>query len=136
LPGIVHVVDDDPLFLIAIQLLLEAVGHRVITYASAQQLLDQRPDETSPGCILLGVRMPGLSGPKLQSRLTEFGSTLPIVFLTGYMDVAATVNALKVGAHSATRDSTSVERRTGSASSPAIDPDPAPAGGLRDDRAG
>ena len=98
MPGIVHVVDDDPLFLKAIQLLLEAAGHRVITYASAQQLLDQRPDENSPGCILLDVRMPGLSGPKLQSRLTEVGSTLPIVFLTGYTDIAVTANAIKAGA--------------------------------------
>jgi FixJ family two-component response regulator len=98
LPGIVHVVDDDPLFLKAIQLLFEAAGHRVITYASAQQLLDQRPDETSAGCILLDVRMPGLSGPELQSRLTEVGSTLPIVFLTGYTDIAVTANAIKAGA--------------------------------------
>jgi FixJ family two-component response regulator len=78
---------------------LEVAGHRVITYASAEQLLDQRPDENSPGCILLDVRMRGLSGPELQSRLTEFGSTLPIVFLTGYMDITLTVKVLKAGAH-------------------------------------
>jgi FixJ family two-component response regulator len=99
LPGIVHVVDDDASFRTSIQQLLEAAGHRVMTYASAQQLLDRRPDENSPGCILLDVRMPGLSGPELQSRLTEFGSTLPIVFLTGYMDMNGTVKALKAGAH-------------------------------------
>jgi FixJ family two-component response regulator len=99
LPGIVHVVDDDASFRTAIRQLLEAAGHRVITYASAQQLLDQRPDESSPGCILLDVHMPGLSGPELQSRLTEFGSTLPIVFLTGYMDITVTVKAIKAGAH-------------------------------------
>jgi FixJ family two-component response regulator len=99
LPGIVHVVDDDPLFLIAIQLLLEAAGHQVITYASAQQLLDRRPDENSPGCILLDVHMPGLSGSELQNRLTELGSTLPIVFLRAYMDITVTVKAIKAGAH-------------------------------------
>jgi FixJ family two-component response regulator len=99
LPGIVYVVDDDASLRTTIQQLLEAAGHRVITYASAQQLLDQRPDENSPGCILLDVRMPGLSGPEVQGRLTEFGSTLPIVFLTGYMDIILTVKALKAGAH-------------------------------------
>jgi FixJ family two-component response regulator len=98
LPGIVYVVDDDASFRTAIKRLLEKTGYRVVTYASAQQLLDQRPDENSPGCILLDVRMPGLSGPELQSRLIEFGSTLPVVFLTGYMDITATVKALKAGA--------------------------------------
>jgi FixJ family two-component response regulator len=98
LPGIVYVVDDDASLRTTIQQLLEAAGYRVITYASAQQLLDQRPDETGPGCILLDVRMPGLSGPEVQGRLTEFGSTLPIVFLTGYMDIIVTVKALKAGA--------------------------------------
>jgi FixJ family two-component response regulator len=98
LPGIVYVVDDDASFRTAIKRLLEKTGYRVVTYASAQQLLDQRPDENSPGCILLDVRMPGLSGAELQSRLIEFGSTLPIVFLTGYMDITATVKALKAGA--------------------------------------
>jgi FixJ family two-component response regulator len=98
LPDIVYVVDDDASLRTTLQQLLEAAGYRVITYASAQQLLDQRPDENSPGCILLDVHMPGLSGPELQSRLTEFGSTLPIVFLTGYMDVTVTVKAIKAGA--------------------------------------
>jgi len=98
LPGIVYVVDDDVSLRTTIKQLLEAAGHRVITYASSQQLLDQRPDENSPGCILLDIRMPGLSGPELQSRLTEFGSTLPIVFLTGYMDIIVTVKSLKAGA--------------------------------------
>ena len=99
MPGIVYVVDDDASYRTAIKRLLEKTGYRVVTYASAQRLLDQRPDENSPGCILLDVRMPGLSGAELQSRLIEFGSTLPIVFLTGYMDITATVKALKAGAH-------------------------------------
>jgi FixJ family two-component response regulator len=99
LPGIVYVVDDDASLRTTIKQLLEGAGYRVVTYASGQQLLDQRPDESSPGCILLDIQMPGLSGPELQSRLTEFGSTLPIVFLTGYMDITDTVKALKAGAH-------------------------------------
>jgi FixJ family two-component response regulator len=96
--GIVHVVDDDASFRTAIKRLLEKTGYRVVTYASAQQLLDQRPDENSPGCILLDVRMPGLSGPELQSRLAELDWTLPIVFLTGYPDISVTVKAIKAGA--------------------------------------
>jgi FixJ family two-component response regulator len=96
--GFVHVVDDDASFRTAIKRLLEKTGYPVVTYASAQQLLDQRPDENSGGCILLDVRMPGLSGPELQSRLTELGWTLPIVFLTGYPDINVTVKAIKSGA--------------------------------------
>jgi FixJ family two-component response regulator len=98
LPGIVHVVDDDASFRTAIQRRLEMAGYRVLTYASGQQLLDQLPDENEPGCILLDVRMPGVSGPELQGRLTELGSTLPIVFLTGYTDITVTVRTIKAGA--------------------------------------
>ena len=56
------------------------------------------PDENEPGCILLDVRIPGLSGPELQERLSELGSALPIVFLSGYADVPTTVRAIKGGA--------------------------------------
>ena len=56
------------------------------------------PNESEPGCILLDVRIPGLSGPELQDRLSELGSTLPIVFLTGFADVQTTVRAIKAGA--------------------------------------
>ena len=56
------------------------------------------PSESVPGCILLDVRIPGLSGPELQKRLSELGSTLPIIFVTGYPDVRATVRAIKAGA--------------------------------------
>ena len=61
-------------------------------------MLQQPPDENEPGCILLDVRMAGMSGPALHSRLLETGSTLPIVFLTGYADVSTTVTAIKAGA--------------------------------------
>lgn len=98
LPGIVHVVDDDASYLSAIQQLLELTKYRVITYASGQQLLDQQPNDNTRGCILLDVRMPGLSGPDIQSRLGELGWTLPIVFLTGYPDISITVKAIKAGA--------------------------------------
>jgi FixJ family two-component response regulator len=98
LPGIIHVVDDDASYRTAIHRLLEKSGYRVVTYASAQELLDKRPDDDAGACILLDVRMPRFSGPELQSRLTELGWTLPIVFLTGYPDIRATVKAIKAGA--------------------------------------
>jgi RNA polymerase sigma factor (sigma-70 family) len=56
------------------------------------------PDENGPGCILLDVRIPDMSGPDLQDRLSKLGSTLPIVFLSGYGDVATTVRTIKAGA--------------------------------------
>ena len=96
--GVVHVVDDDASFRTAIERRLKKAGYEVATYPSAQHLLDHLPNESGPGCILLDVRIPGLSGPELQNRLSELGSTLPIVFLTGYADVPTTVRAIKAGA--------------------------------------
>jgi FixJ family two-component response regulator len=77
---------------------LKLAGYEVATYASAEHLLDRLPSEIVPGCVLLDVRMPGLSGPELQERLSELGATLPIIFLTGYPDTPATVLAIKAGA--------------------------------------
>ena len=93
-----HVVDDDASFRTAIERRLKLAGYQVATYPSAQQLLDHMPDESEPGCILLDVRIPGLSGPDLQGRLNELGSSLPIVFLTGHADTPTTVRAIKAGA--------------------------------------
>ena len=98
MPGRVHVVDDDASFRTAIERLLKQAGYEVVTYPSAQHLLDRMPNESEMGCILLDVRIPGLSGPELQCRLSELGSTRPIVFLTGYPDVRTTVRAIKAGA--------------------------------------
>src|SRR5579872_681456 len=95
---VVYVVDDDAFFRTAIQRLLEKAGHRVVIYASAQHVLEQWPDENEPGCILLDVRMSDMNGLALQSRLQELGSTLPILFLTGYADVRTSVRAIKAGA--------------------------------------
>ena len=99
MPGTIHIVDDDASFRLALERRLKQAGYEVTTYLSAQQLLDRRPDESKPGCILLDVRIPGLSGPELQDRMAELGSTLPIIFLTGYADVPTTVKAIKAGAH-------------------------------------
>lgn len=98
MPGVVHVVDDDASFRAAVERRLKKAGYSVATYRSAQQLLDHLPDEDAPGCILLDVRIPDLSGPELQDRLGKLGSTLPIVFLTGFADIQTTVRAIKAGA--------------------------------------
>jgi FixJ family two-component response regulator len=98
LPGLVHVVDDDAAFRTAIERRLKKAGYEVATYASAQHLLDRLPSETEVGCILLDVRIPGLSGPELQERLSTLGSTLPIIFLSGYSDIPTTVRGIKAGA--------------------------------------
>jgi len=94
----IYVVDDDASFRTAIERRLKLAGYQVATYPSAQQLLDCLPDENEPGCILLDVQIPGMSGPDLQGRLHELGSVLPIVFLTGYTDTPTTVRAVKAGA--------------------------------------
>jgi FixJ family two-component response regulator len=98
LPGRIHVVDDDASFRTAMERRLKLAGYQVATYPSAQQLLEHLPEESEAGCILLDVRIPGLSGPELQGRLNELGSTLPIVFLTGHADTSTTVLAIKAGA--------------------------------------
>ena len=71
----------------ALKRLLSSAGYDVETYSSAQDLLERLPDETRPGCIYSDVRMPGLSGPDLQTLLNQRGSTLPIIFLTGHADI-------------------------------------------------
>ena len=98
LSGFVHVVDDDASFRKAMERRLKQAGYEVATYPSALHLLVNLPAESIPSCILLDVRIPGLDGPGLQKRLSELGSTLPIIFLTGYPDIPATVRAIKAGA--------------------------------------
>ena len=98
MPGLVYVVDDDASFRTAIERRLKLAGYEVETYSSARQLLDRVPGLEKPGCILLDVRIPGLSGPELQSRLVELGSILPIIFITGHADTPTTVRAIKAGA--------------------------------------
>ena len=96
--GRVHIVDDDASFRTAMERRLKHAGYEVETYASAEHLLDRLPSDSVLGCILLDVRIPGLSGPELQGRLSELGLMLPIIFLTGYPDVRTTVRTIKAGA--------------------------------------
>jgi FixJ family two-component response regulator len=94
---VVHVVDDDASFRKAVGRLLRASGYEVALYESGDRFLDD-PNSKEPGCILLDMRMSGLSGLELQERLRQLDSILPIVFLTGYGDVPSTVQAMKGGA--------------------------------------
>ena len=94
---LIHVVDDDESLRTALLRLLDAAGFKARGYASVGDFLLQLPPD-GPGCVLLDVRMPGPSGLDLQAALLRQGNTLPVVFLTGYADVAASVQAMKSGA--------------------------------------
>jgi len=93
----VHVIDDDAEVLRALRRLLDAAGFPVATFESATVFLEQH-DGAAPGCIVLDLALPGLGGLELQEALLAQGSTLPIVFLTGRGDIAASVRAMKHGA--------------------------------------
>jgi FixJ family two-component response regulator len=94
---LVHVVDDDASWRKSIERLLSAAGYRVALYESAEAFL-QKHEVEAPGCILLDVRMPGLSGLQLQQRLVAMRQALPIVFLSAHGDIPLTVLAIKAGA--------------------------------------
>jgi FixJ family two-component response regulator len=94
---LIHVVDDDESLRAALLRLLGAAGFEARGYASTGDFL-LHPLSDRPGCVLLDVRMPGPSGLELQVALQRQGVTLPVIFLTGYVDVAASVRAMKAGA--------------------------------------
>jgi FixJ family two-component response regulator len=94
---VLHVVDDDVSFRTAIGRLLRASGYEVVLYQSGDEFLES-PRNKEPGCILLDIRMPGLSGLELQDHLRKMDSILPIVFLTGHGDIPTSVRAIKAGA--------------------------------------
>jgi FixJ family two-component response regulator len=95
--SVVYVVDDDSSIREAIRSLLRSVGLRVETFASAQAFLrSHRPDV--PGCLVLDVRMPKLSGLALQGELAKAGIRIPIIFITGHGDITMSVQAMKAGA--------------------------------------
>lgn len=93
----VFVVDDDAAVRDALKLLLRSVGHAVETYGSAQEFLEAY-GEDRPGCLVLDIRMPGMSGLELQQKLNEKHSILPIIFITGHGDVPMAVEAMQAGA--------------------------------------
>ncbi len=94
---LIHVVDDDESLRTALLRLLGAAGFETRGYASTGDFLLQSPPDR-PGCVLLDMRMPGPSGLDLQAALRRHGNPLPVIFLTGYADVAASVRAMKAGA--------------------------------------
>ena len=95
--AIVFVVDDDLSVRQGLERLLRAVGWQVETFASAQEFLARRK-ENIPSCLVLDVRLPGLSGLDLQKRIMEANREIPIVFITGHKDVPTSVRAMKAGA--------------------------------------
>ncbi len=95
---IVYVVDDDQAMVESLSWVIESVGLKTKTYIRAQDFLDEY-DLRQPGCLLLDVRMPGMSGPELQTKLNALGATpLPIVFISGHGDVPLAVRVMKAGA--------------------------------------
>ena len=93
----VYVVDDDADVLRAIARLLESIGLNVATFSSPHQFL-QSYDRNAPGCLVLDLALPGLNGLDVQRVLEQRASVLPIVFLSGRGDIAASVQAMKHGA--------------------------------------
>ncbi len=94
---VVYIVDDDAATRISIDNLIRSVGHKTVQYGSAVDFLASGGFER-PGCLLLDVRLPGISGLELQQILGKQQATMPIVFMTGHGDVPMSVKTMKAGA--------------------------------------
>jgi FixJ family two-component response regulator len=94
---IVFVIDDDEMVRDGIQSLIRSVGLRVQTFASAQDFMRAKREDAA-ACLILDVRMPGLSGLDLQRELVGAGIYIPIIFITGHGDIPMSVRAMKEGA--------------------------------------
>jgi FixJ family two-component response regulator len=94
---VIYVVDDDPSMRKALERLLRSAGHDAKAFGSALEFLDFNHPDT-PGCLILDIKMPKLSGLELQERLVQKGISFPIVFITGHGTVPASVKAFKAGA--------------------------------------
>jgi FixJ family two-component response regulator len=95
--SVVYVVDDDSDVRNAMDTLMRSVGYKVRTFTSASEFLHAKLSEV-PGCLVLDVRMPGMSGLDLQSEMTKANVDVNIVFITGHADVAMAVKVMKAGA--------------------------------------
>jgi len=95
--ALVYVLDDDPGIRESLDSLIRSVGLAVRTFASAHDFLHSKPAD-APGCMVLDVRLPGLSGLDVQHELAQSGIHIPIVFISGYGDIPMTVRAMKAGA--------------------------------------
>jgi FixJ family two-component response regulator len=94
----VFVVDDDASIRKALMRLIKSAGYDVITFASAREFLDRARPKAGPGCLVLDVRMPGLSGLDLQRELLAADEMMPIIFISGHGDIPMSVKAMKAGA--------------------------------------
>ena len=94
---IVRIVDDDETFCMSQKMFLQAMGWFVLIYNSAKTFLED-DDPSQPGCLILDMRMPEMTGLELQTALVARGAPLPIIFLTGHGDVNMAVHALQHGA--------------------------------------
>lgn len=95
--AVVFVVDDDLSMRRSLETLLRSIGLDVRLFSSAQEFMQaNRPD--APGCLVLDVRLPGMSGLAFQEELTKTGVAIPVIFVSGHGDVPMTVRAMKAGA--------------------------------------
>ena len=94
----VFVVDDDPSIRESLRLLLSSAGYGVKAFASAKEFLESERDSPGPTCLVLDVKMPGLSGLDLQKELKSRNYVMPIIFITGHGDIPMSVQAMKNGA--------------------------------------
>ena len=94
---VIFVVDDDPAVCLALRRLIRSVGLDVETFTSAHDFLRTRRT-SAPGCLVLDIRLPDLSGLNLQEQLAKTGIDLPIIFITGHANIPMTVRAMKAGA--------------------------------------
>lgn len=94
---VVCIVDDDPAVRRSLEYMIRSQGHGVETYGSAQEFLGCL-DAEQPGCILLDIRMPGMSGLQLQARLNELGVRRPVILMTAYGEVPLAIQGMKLGA--------------------------------------
>jgi len=95
--AMVFVIDDDECIREALKSLIRSVGLKIETFAAAHEFLQSRRPDV-PACLILDVRMPGLSGLDLQRELTEANINIPIIFITGHGDIPMSVRAMKAGA--------------------------------------
>lgn len=96
--NLVHIIDDDDAVRDSLALLLTSVGLLSQQYASATEFLDSTLDDSVPGCLILDVRMPGMSGLQLFKELHKRGLSWPVIFMTGHGDVPMAVQAMREGA--------------------------------------
>jgi FixJ family two-component response regulator len=95
--ALVFIVDDDASIREALSSLIRSAGLRVSTFSSAKEYLLQEPPKV-PACLVLDVRLPGMSGLELQRELTAANKAIPIIFITGHGDIPMSVRAMKAGA--------------------------------------